>query len=349
MNDQRMQRISNTLQKAGYEVTLVGRQKVLSPPLQKLDITQKRLKCFFKSGVLFYAEYNIRLLIFLLYSRSDIICAVDADTLFACTLASIIKQNKLVFDAHEYYTEVPELENRFIVKSVWAFLLSVCVPYSKLSYTVNRTLAEIFSDMYGYTFHVIGNLPISKEITHAEKKNRFIYIGDLNEGRGLEVMINAIKIVDAELWIVGDGPIKSKLIKLVDSNHLANKVIFTGRKDATTMHALVSESIAGLNVLYPNSLSYYYSSANKFFDYIQAGVPVINSRFPEYERLQGDFEVAVWCEYDALEMATAMKRLMTDDNYYLKLVHNCKAAAKAWNWENEEQNLLTLYGNLLNG
>ena len=63
--DQRMHRICNSMLDAGYEVVLIGREKRSSQELLKQRFEQKRLKCWFESGVLFYFEYNIRLFIFL--------------------------------------------------------------------------------------------------------------------------------------------------------------------------------------------------------------------------------------------------------------------------------------------
>ncbi len=59
--DQRMQRISTTLVKIGYDVLLVGRKRSLSIPLKTMPFEQKRLRCWFNKGKLFYIEYNIRL------------------------------------------------------------------------------------------------------------------------------------------------------------------------------------------------------------------------------------------------------------------------------------------------
>ena len=65
--DQRMQRICSTLAAAGYDVTMVGRRLSHSRPLAQRGFRQKRLRCLINKGVLFYAEYNIRLFFYLLF------------------------------------------------------------------------------------------------------------------------------------------------------------------------------------------------------------------------------------------------------------------------------------------
>jgi len=116
--DQRMQRICGTLAANGFTVTLVGRNLPLSIPLESAVYEQKRLFCFFKKGFPFYAEYNLRLFVFLLFAQYDAVCSIDLDTISAGCFATLIRRKKRVFDAHEYFTEVPELVPRpFVTKT----------------------------------------------------------------------------------------------------------------------------------------------------------------------------------------------------------------------------------------
>jgi len=97
--DQRMHRICNTLLDQGYKVTLVGRKKNVSDPLYEQSFEQHRLSLFFESGVLFYLEYQIRLLVFLLTTSSaKLMVSVDLDTAFPVRVASWIKRCKSMKD-----------------------------------------------------------------------------------------------------------------------------------------------------------------------------------------------------------------------------------------------------------
>lgn len=49
----------------------------------------------------------------------------------------------------------------------------------------------------------------------------------------------------------------------------------------------------GINLLTDEGLSYRYSLANKFFDYVHAGIPQICIAFPEYKKLNVEHEVAL--------------------------------------------------------
>ena len=80
--------------------------------------------------------------------------------------------------------------------------------------------------------------------------------------------------------------------------------------------------------------------ANKFFDYIQAGIPQVTMNFPEYAAINREYEVAVLI--DDLEPHTFPKRWI---NYwqmrsYRRLKNNCVLARKNLNWESEEKSCL---------
>ena len=138
--DQRMQRICTTLAEAGYRVELVGRELPHSLPLEAFSFRQKRLRCRFHKGFLFYAEYNIRLWAYLMRTPCDAVCSVDLDTLPAGCVATLLRRKKRIFDAHEYFTEVPEVTNRPVVRFFWEMVARAFLPFYRHAYTVGPAL-----------------------------------------------------------------------------------------------------------------------------------------------------------------------------------------------------------------
>lgn len=147
--DQRMHRICNTLQSEGYQVTLVGRRKPNSDLLYDHLFAQHRLSMFFQSGVLFYLEYQIRLFFFLLFRpKPTIMYSVDLDTALPVRLASMLKRSKTIHDAHELFTEVPELLKSPFKRWVWKSIGKMTMKGFDHRITVNNSLAKILSDTY---------------------------------------------------------------------------------------------------------------------------------------------------------------------------------------------------------
>src|SRR4030095_6377705 len=101
-----MDRICTTLAENGYTVTLVGRKLKNSVPLKPKKYQQRRIRCFFNKGKLFYFEFNLRLSNWLLFRKMDAICAIDLDTIIPCHTASVLKRIPRIYDAHELFTEL---------------------------------------------------------------------------------------------------------------------------------------------------------------------------------------------------------------------------------------------------
>ena len=160
--DQRMQRICNSLHKAGYGVTLVGRKLKISPQLRKAEYRQRRLNCWFAKGKLMYLEYNLRLFFFLLFTSTDAICAIDLDTILPCFFASELRGKKRVYDAHELFTELKEVVTRPKIQKLWLRVEKFAVPKFKYGYTVNKFIAEEFERRYNVRYEVVKNMPVKK-------------------------------------------------------------------------------------------------------------------------------------------------------------------------------------------
>lgn len=346
-HDQRMQRIALSLQQAGYRVSLVGRVKKSSLPLPLTAYRSYRLHTLFEQGFLFYAFFNLRLLFFLLFRRSDAICAVDLDTLPGSWLAARLKGNTLLYDAHEIFTEVPELISRPRIRRFWEKVEGFFLPRVDLAYTVNQSLAEWYKNKYGIQFGVVRNMPNSKAPVTKSSGDYILYQGALNAGRGIECLLEVVKITQIPCVIAGEGDLSQHLRAQAAALGLEKLITFAGMLKPEELRQVTQDCWLGVNLLEANSPNYYFSLANKFFDYVQAGKPQICMDFPEYARLQSEYEVAVLVhELDAKQLASKINQLKSDQAAYNSYAANCRDAALHWIWELEEQKLLELYAKL---
>lgn len=345
--DQRMQRICSTLAKHGYAVILVGRVLPNSATPDRQPYAQHRIKCRFHKGFRFYAEYNMRLFAYLLDARYDAVCSIDLDTLAAGCLASLLRGKKRVYDAHEYFTEVPEVTRRPLVKAFWALIARLCLPFYRYAYTVGPALAAILGRKYRIPFAVIRNVPFKQSFAPVtpEKPPVLLYQGALNEGRGIEPLLAAMQMLEnIELWLAGEGDLSASLRRQAIDLGVQEKVRFLGYVKPADLKALTRRAWLGLNFFEKKGLNYYYSMANKFFDYVQAGIPVLTVNFPEYRTLNTRHEVAVLLD-DLLPdtIASTIQHLQKNPNFYQRLQINTRAAAEEWNWEREEKVLLQFW------
>ena len=72
---------------------------------------------------------------------------------------------------------------------------------------------------------------MSNETIKVEKKRfTFVTVGRLDTGKNHSLIINAIKDLDADLWIIGDGELKNELEFEIQNSNLKNKVYLLGKK-----------------------------------------------------------------------------------------------------------------------
>lgn len=345
--DQRMIRISSSLATAGYHVTLVGRKKKNSPPLQSQPFHQKRLPCFFEKGLFFYAEYNIRLFFYLLFIRVDIIGAIDLDTILPCYFVSVLKNTRRLYDAHELFCEMHEIVSRPRIYKIWKAIEKFAVPKFSIGYTVNTPIANEFRKLYGVEYDVIRNLPVHYELPVTDKKEKFIlYQGAVNEGRSFETLIPAMQWVNAALYICGDGNFMEQARTLVEKYNLQDKVIFKGMLLPEELKSINSRAWIGVTLFSPEGQSNYFSLANRFFDYIQAGIPQLCVDYPVYQEINNLHRIAVLTkDLDPKTLSHHLNELLQNESLYDILRQNCLKARNIFNWQEEEKRLLNFYKN----
>ena len=347
--DQRMIRICSSLSRAGYSVVLVGRKMSGSAALKPMAFQQKRLPCWFQKGKLFYAEYNLRLFLYLLFKKMDCICAIDLDTILPCLFISKIKKIKRVYDAHELFCEMKEIVTRPLIHKMWKQIEQYALPKFKSGYTVNQPIADEFTKMYGVQYRVIRNIPLLQPFKEIPKKSKFIlYQGAVNEGRCFETLMPAMKEVDCQLIVCGDGNFMQQAQNLVKQNGLESKVIFKGNISPDELRVMTEQAYIGINLVENNGLSNYLSLANKFFDYIHAGIPQLCAGFPAYKEINNNAEVAMLItEMEPKNIAASLNNLLHNEVLYQEFRANCFKAREIYNWQNEETVLLDFYKNLL--
>ncbi len=343
--DQRMERICTTLSENNYDVYLIGFLKKRSVKLETKTYKQTRLPVLFKKGKLFYLEFNFKLFWYLLFKRFDIYCGIDLDTLLPVFLNARLKGKLIVYDAHEYFTELPEIVDRPIIKKMWLRLEKYLLPKIKYNYTVGAAIGEILSQKYQQPYTIIRNVPVYQE----EKENHFIqnyilYQGALNKGRGLEPLMQAMAFIDAELYIAGEGDLSAELRDFASTLPHANKIRFLGYVRPSELKKYTLEAKIGVNFIENIGLSYYYSLSNKFFDYIHAGLPQITMDYPEYASLNAKYHVALLiADLKPNIIATSVNSLLQDAMFYSQLKQNTVIAAKELNWQKEELSLIQFY------
>jgi glycosyltransferase involved in cell wall biosynthesis len=346
--DQRMHRICTSLAKNGYKVTLVGRKRPRSLPLKEEPYQQKRLTGIFEKGPLFYLEFHIRLLFYLAITRMDGICAIDLDTIIPCFIVSRLRKLVRIYDAHEYFTEMKELRTRPRVLRFWKIIEKHCIPRFPNGYTVSQGLAEQFEKYYHRSYAVIQNFPLLRPLTIPVKREKFLlFQGAVNEARGFEFLIPAMKDIPHKLVICGDGNFMTQLKELIRGNEVTDKVELKGMLTPEQLREIAPQATLGIGLAEKEGINQYYALPNKFTEYMHAGLPQLAMNYPEYKRINDRYRVAVLLDQLSIKnVSDSINMIMRDDSLLEQMHQNALLAREIYCWQQEEIKLLDFYNKL---
>ncbi|HQF29142.1 MAG TPA: glycosyltransferase, partial [Bacteroidia bacterium] len=312
----------------------------------------------FEKGPLFYIAFNIRLFWFLMWHHADILVANDLDTLLPNYLVSRIKRIPLVYDSHEYFTGVPELEGRPKVKKMWKAIEKFCLPGLKYTITVNQSIADLYDKEYGTAFQIIRNVPevsmpfmAEKQDLRArlnlpsDKKIVILQGAGINIQRGAEEAVEAMKFLnDVVLLIVGGGDVIDNLKQQVIELSLSEKVIFVSKQPVLLLRKYTAAADLGITLDKDTNINYRFSLPNKLFDYIQAGIPILASNLPEVRRVIETYQVGRISEnHNPENIAKNIHEMLNDESANEIWKMNLVKASKELNWEKEREKLLRIF------
>ncbi|SFS60133.1 glycosyltransferase [Lutibacter maritimus] len=352
VTDQRVHKSCTTLFNNGFDILLIGRKLKNSKQLTRSYKT-KRIKLYFNKGFLFYAEYNIRLFLKLLFTKKDILLANDLDTLLPNYLISKLFSKNLVYDSHELFTEVPELINRPFKQNIWKFFESSILPRLNNQYTVCDSIATYYNTKYKTNFYTIRNFPLrdSKQDStnfpfEINSCKIILYQGALNLGRGIELIIKTMLFLNNTiLVIIGNGDIEKELIQKVINLNLENKVKFINKLNPAELKKITPLADLGISFEEDLGLNYRYALPNKLFDYIQAKVPVLVSDLPEMKNIVSKYKVGeVITDRTPKELASQINKILENGKDYYNT--NLEIASKELIWEKESKKLIEIFKNL---
>lgn len=352
VTDQRVNKTCNVLTDLGFDVLLVGRVKRDSLPLPHRNYRMHRMKLLFEKGPLFYAEYNIRLFIFLMFHRADLLFSNDLDTLLPNFLMSKIKSAHLVYDSHEYFTETPELVNRKFVQGVWKKIEHWIFPKLKDVITVNQSIADLFENQYGVKVAVVRNIPPLLPLPEKQFEDKYpvdkpivlLQGSGINIHRGAEELVQAMQFVEnANLLIVGGGDVIDVLNKMSLDLHLENKIFFIPKVPFEELRYYTSKASLGVSLEKDTNINYRFMLPNKLFEYIQAGVPVLISPMVEMKKIVETYGVGETIKsHNPQEIGRHISHMISDKEKLKTYRENCRIAAAELNWENEKENLVKI-------
>ena len=351
--DNRVNKVALLLLSLGYQVHWIGRILPGSSPLNRPYKTT-RMRLIFKSGGLFYAEFQLRLFFKLLVHRPEILLSNDLDSVLPNFLISRLLRIPLVYDSHEYFCGVPEIQGRW-VKKVWLTLERFIFPRLEHIWTVNESIAELYESDYGKrprVFRNISPIPAVEKVSRTSlglPEQGFIAINQgsgMNVDRGLEEALEAISgMPDWRLLLVGSGDAIPALKLKVQDKGWSDKVIFIGRVPYTTLLQYTRCADVGLSLDKDTNINYRFSLPNKLFDYLHCDLPVVTSKVREVAKIVEEFGIGLTVNPEDIDaLRNSIMAVVASKKSYCAAIEK---AQKSLTWEKEQVSLRAFYAQFL--
>ena len=219
-------------------------------------------------------------------------------------LFSYFRKKPIVYDTHEYFLGVPEIQNRIVVKMIWTGIEKFIFPKLQHVFTVNNSIADLYFQDYNLRPNVLRNLPSFSYLSNKESRislglpeNKPLVIlqgAGINVDRGSEELLEAISIQNKySLCIVGSGDVLAKLKERAKEKDLKSKVFFIPPLSYDQMMQYTLNCDVGVSLDKNNNKNYQFSLPNKIFDYSKAEIPFIATNLIEIKKIVDRYQTGI--------------------------------------------------------
>jgi glycosyltransferase involved in cell wall biosynthesis len=296
------------------------------------------------------------------YYRPDVIHAHDLPMLPAAHICSKDRKIPLVYDSHELYTEeeLPKSAKKMLKAKERKYIMDANV------ITVNPYLKKEFESWYGKQgISIIENATARRpdfdpdrrydlfreEYALPSESRLLLYQGWFSPHRNLATLVKGMKYLDEScyLLLMGYGDYRDELSEIANDAGVSGNVLFVPAKSQEELLFYTASADIGLMpYLKSKNLNNLYSSPNKLYEFIAAGLPILANDLPYYHDIIEKFNNGIVRNIEDPEsFAGAVKEMLSGDLGQFR--QNARAAYAELNWERESEKLLKVYGELEKG
>ena len=276
----------------------------------------------------------------------------------------------LTYDAHELYPEISTLSAR--EAAAWRRIERHLAPRADHVLTVCDSIAAELEERYGLARRpaVLLNCPPARNGAAPEpgpfaaaepgplgvytatkgpgaggSEPVVLYQGGFAPHRGLETLVRAAHGLErGTIVLMGWGALERELRALITREGLGERVRIAPPVPPGEVVAAAAGASVGVIPYEPVGLNNTYTTPNKLFDYMAAGLPVAASRLPELVRFVEQDEIGLtFTPGDPAALAAALNEILADPARYERMRNRAREAASRYTWERQSEKLLALY------
>jgi glycosyltransferase involved in cell wall biosynthesis len=267
----------------------------------------------------------------------------------------------LTYDAHELYPEISTLSER--EAATWRWLERRLAGRADHVLTVCDSIAGELEQRYGVrqptvllncpaasngTRNAMADPTVAQATARAPANDGepvILYQGGFAPHRGLETLVRSAHGLErGRIVLMGWGRLEEELHDLIAAESLGGRVAIAAPVPPAEVVAHAAGAAVGVIPYEPVGLNNTYTTPNKLFDYMAAGLPVAASRLPELIRfVEQDGMGLTFTPGDPAALAIALNEILADPERYGQMKERAREAARRYTWERESPKLLALY------
>lgn len=211
---------------------------------------------------------------------------------------------------------------------------------SKL-FVSNEETMNVVNEYYNIEKNKISIIPngvdLSKFFTSEHKSKNIIFTGAMYHHRGLDVLLYAIPEViknhnDVKFILIGNGPEKEKLEKIVTDKKINDFVFFKGWIDREEIPEKLANSVIGIGPLRLTDVTKG-ALPIKVLEYMASSLPIIAQKGTLPENILEDGKNGFFIE-NAHELAEKINYLLDNEKARESFMTRSKEMAKKFDWKN---------------
>ncbi|MCB5249605.1 MAG: glycosyltransferase [Candidatus Cloacimonetes bacterium] len=293
--------------------------------------------------------------------KPQLIICVEPYTLLIGNIALKKHNIPFIYDCHEFFAEA--FADRFKIGKYTLekiYSITEMFLYKKAAgvITVNDILVEKMRKHNTNTI-ACANFPDYSvlELEATNKEYDLIYIGGISQAKGLQLMLELVHYAIEQsftlnLLILGtylsekEEQLAYDLVRKLDI-----KAFVTIKKTVPSndVYLYIKKAKIGLSLLNPNTKRYQKAIPLKLLEYMKEGLPVVANNFPIVSKVVTENNAGFCVDFDVEMTFNAVKKLLSDEELYLRYSQNAKMTIKEkYNWQNEEKKLLLLVDRVIN-
>jgi glycosyltransferase involved in cell wall biosynthesis len=226
--------------------------------------------------------------------------------------------------------------------------------------TVNPSIARELKAHYGVDPVVVMNCPpLAPERGRGRLRDHLglgdrpviLYHGIISRGRGLEQLVDSIPSLPADSAVVllGYGDLAPSFATLSTEAAYADHLYVVPAVPIAELPDWICDADVGVIAFQPVDRNNVLGTPNKLFEYMESGVPMVVSDFPEMRRIVTETGAGIARDTStAAALAAAINEIL-DETAEAKAGRRRSARAAAestYNWRVQSQKLLAIYEDL---